>query len=35
MQDAIEHATAICTLNAARLVGQHRLDGGPIKVAEL
>jgi hypothetical protein len=28
MQDAIEHATVICTLNAARLVGQHRLDGG-------
>ena len=33
-KDAIEHATVICTLNAARLVRQHRLDGGPFTIAE-
>ena len=33
-QDAIEHATVICTRNAARLVRQHRLDAAPIMLAE-
>ena len=33
-KDAIEHATVICTPNAARLVRQHRLDGGPLMIAE-
>ena len=28
------HATIIYTPNAARLVGQHRLEGGPFIVAE-
>src|SRR5260370_42073903 len=32
-KDAIEHATVICTPNAARLVRQHRLDGGPFIIA--
>ena len=33
-EDAIEHATIIYTPNAARLVRQHRFDGGPFIVAE-
>src|SRR5262249_5126677 len=33
-KDAIEHATVIYPPNAARLVGQHRFDGGPFVVAE-
>jgi hypothetical protein len=33
-KDAIEHATVIYTPNAARLVGQHRLDRGPFIIAE-
>src|SRR5260370_29403184 len=33
-KDAIEHPTVIFTPNAARLVGQHRLDGGPFIIAE-
>jgi hypothetical protein len=33
-KDAIEHATVIYTPNAARLVRQHRLDGGPFIIAE-
>ncbi|GLR56901.1 hypothetical protein GCM10007919_16250 [Rhizobium indigoferae] len=31
---AIEHAAVIYPPNAARLVGQHRLDGGPFIIAE-
>src|ERR1700688_5095226 len=33
-EDVIEHATVIYTSNAARLVRQHRLDGGPFIIAE-
>src|ERR1700738_2057100 len=33
-KDAIEHATVIYPPNAARLVGQHRLDRGPFIIAE-
>jgi hypothetical protein len=33
--DAIEHAAAIYSPNAARLVRQHRLNGGPLIIAEL
>ncbi|OCK55824.1 hypothetical protein LMTR3_33475 [Bradyrhizobium sp. LMTR 3] len=33
--DAIEHASVIYTRNAARLVRQHRFDGGPFVTAEL
>jgi hypothetical protein len=33
-EDTIEHATVIYTRNAARLIGKHRLDGGPLIVAE-
>src|SRR5450759_76935 len=33
-KDAIEHATVIYTPNAARLVRQHWLDGGPFIIAE-
>ena len=33
-KDAVEHATVIYTPNAARLVGQHRFDGGPFIIAE-
>src|ERR1044072_1251966 len=33
-KDAIEHATIIYAPNAARLVRQHRLDGGPFVIAE-
>jgi hypothetical protein len=30
----IQHATVVYTPSAARLVGQHRLDGGPLIIAE-
>jgi hypothetical protein len=33
-KDAIEHATVIYAPNAARLVRQHRFDGGPFIIAE-
>ena len=33
-KDAIEYATVIYTRNAARLVRQHRFDGGPFIIAE-
>jgi hypothetical protein len=33
-KNAIEHATVIYAPNAARLVGQHRFDGGPFIVAD-
>jgi len=33
-KDAIEDAAVIYPPNAARLVGQHRFDGGPFVVAE-
>jgi hypothetical protein len=33
-KDAIEHATVINAPNAARLVRQHQLDGGPFIIAE-
>jgi hypothetical protein len=33
-KDGIEHATVIYTPNAARLVRQHRFNGGPFKAAE-
>ena len=32
---AIEHATVIYTPNATRLVRQHRLDGGPLMIADI
>ena len=32
---AIEHATVIYTPNATRLVRQHRLDGGPLMIADM
>jgi hypothetical protein len=34
-EDAVEYTTVIYTSNAARLVRQHRFDGGPFVVAEL
>jgi hypothetical protein len=34
LKDAIEHATVIYAPNAARLVRQHRFDGGPFVIAE-
>jgi hypothetical protein len=33
-KDAIEHATVIYAPNAARLVRQHRFDGGPFIITE-
>ena len=33
-EDAVEHAAVIYTWNAARLVRQERLDGGPFIVGE-
>ena len=31
--DAAEHAAVIYPPDAARLIGQHRLDGGPFVIA--